>query len=516
MAGRTTFRFRRSTLLIAFAFAFAACGTTTTRTQQTSRPAESVSPAGPSLPGGGVLSTPEQSGAPSVAEQPGPSGPGSGVGGSPGATTAAGGVKPAASSTGGRPPAMRGGHGVSDTKILVGLPTTDLKGADTTNNSQTGSSAQFGNRNLEKAGNAVIAYINGHGGVAGRKLQPVWFHIDPSLYAAGAEGRQQVEQSACAQWTEDNHVFAVVGAYMGEENMLQCMANTKTVFISDYLPAYISNKRFAELHDLFYAPHFLMAQRRERALVDALWKQGFFNKGAKLGALVEDNPGVRAGVNLGMKPALRSHGLSLETEIVYRDGKNAPWATYAYQLKSKGVTHVLMSGTTSGFFPTLFFMQAAEAQEYTPRYGIATDNQPLSLRLFNAPRRQMAHTQGMGWLPLFDIGQVSPQSDVGRICESINKNAGQPAGTAEVYCEGLFFLKSLLDRASVVGPAGMAASAAGIGDGFHSVYTIGGLTRFSNTVHDGPAQYRDLVFDSRCGTSGAECFKYQGSINPLR
>ena len=72
---------------------------------------------------------------------------------------------------------------------------------------------------------AVVNDINKRGGLLGRKIVLV-----PHDYntAQTVNDPASANQAACADWTEDNHVFAVVLAPIIEDTLLSCLAKART------------------------------------------------------------------------------------------------------------------------------------------------------------------------------------------------------------------------------------------------------------------------------------------------
>src|SRR5205814_6142712 len=66
---------------------------------------------------------------------------------------------------------------------------------------------------------AFVKDINSHGGLAGRQIQPVYFE-----YNTGQDPHTQ-DAAACAKFTQDNHVFLVLGGInSGAGELLPCLA----------------------------------------------------------------------------------------------------------------------------------------------------------------------------------------------------------------------------------------------------------------------------------------------------
>jgi hypothetical protein len=99
-----------------------------------------------------------------------------------------GGMTPAASAAVSTP-------GVTATTIRVGIPYVDVAAVKA-----VGVDINWGS--VPDAFNAVIANINAHGGINGRKIVPYIVAVDPTGTAPAA--------TACTQLTEDDNVFAAI------------------------------------------------------------------------------------------------------------------------------------------------------------------------------------------------------------------------------------------------------------------------------------------------------------------
>lgn len=427
----------------------------------------------------------------------------------PGDTDASSSAQPDVSK---RIPTEPGAHGVTDTSIQIGFITIDVGAYNAAIGAVSGQQGD-NDSDVDAIYKAVIDYVNANGGLAGRMADPVFVFQDVSQYLTPNE-REREQQKVCAGWTEDNQVYAASGAGMTEEGPQHCLAEAKTPMVNVLYTAVPSEARYREISDYWYAPHGFVAEHRERALVQELASQGFFSSDAKIGLMIEDRPGIRVGVENGMKPALAALGLKPEVEIVYPDIIESPWPNYVLQLQSAGVTHVLFSATTGFQWSTLFMQRAAENQRYRPRWGIASDNGPRNLTTYSSPPEQLRNTHGMGWMPKVDTGDTTPVGPNGRICDELMRNAGQPEGAGDGVCEVLFFLKLALDQAESIGPQSLSRVMDKIGTTFNSSYTIGGTTSFSSSKHAGPAVARGFGYDERCGQSGAYCLKYVTDPHP--
>jgi hypothetical protein len=102
------------------------------------------------------------------------------------------------------------------------------------------------------------------------------------------------------------------------------------------------------------------------------------------------------------------------------------------------------------------------------------------------------------------------------LCNKIAKDAGVK-GSAEgqrLYmgyaCDGLFFLKATLDRATALTPTGLRSAAEALGTAFDSPFTYS--TQFGAGRHDGASAVRYSTYDAGC-----TCFRYlNATVRPVR
>lgn len=412
----------------------------------------------------------------------------------------------------GRLPVGPGVHGVTDTSIEIGLITTDAKAVDAVGAAVGATGDGEGAGNYDKANAAAVDLVNAMGGIAGRKVEPVYYFANPADITTRS-GRQRQNQAMCAHWTEDNDVFAMWGGTSTEESMFECATSTQTPMMLTRYGIQPSQRRLESLAGYWYTTSFFTAERRERALANFLLAEGFFGEDAKVGLLVEDKPDTRDGINQGMKPALAAAGIEPIVEIAYPDPIDSPWPNYVLQLQSAGVTHVLMSHPTIGTIESLFMMRAAEDQRYRPKWGLASDHNPASLPGIGAPPDQLEGVLAMGSKPAVDVGDVTPQSETSRLCiEQMKKAAPGEEDNAYAWevCDFLFFLRAAFQRADVVSPAGLAEGVARLGTSYPSTMNIGGATQFGPGRPDGVVVARAVRYDRATNT-----MKYTTPPQPL-
>jgi ABC-type branched-subunit amino acid transport system substrate-binding protein len=249
-------------------------------------------------------------------------------------------TKPAGSS-GAAPVVKTLGPGVTDTTIKVGVALVDFKCIEPY--IQTTRVDEY------KVYDAYINDINAHGGVAGRKIVPVYKTFCPITPAPAL--------ALCTSFTEDLHVFAVIGDFVDLTGQAQpCIANQhKTVLMTYQLTQ--------EMIDS--APGGLMLtfntnQERRVGITLKLLKSEKLLEGKKVAVLGEAT--TAASVKKTLVPGLEDMGVDLgSTAILNISGADttaaaAQLASFTERWKTEGVDTVFLSGlqvSAQQFVPSL-------------------------------------------------------------------------------------------------------------------------------------------------------------------
>jgi len=404
-----------------------------------------------------------------------------------------------------------GAIGVTDTTVSLGFLTADATqfAAAATAVGYNFNPSSYQNIDATAETMAIVNYVNAHGGLAGRKIVPVFYKTNIQNLVTRS-GREQEAQSACATYTEDHHVFSFNSSKSyTEDNIIQCAIDHKTVLVDTYFQgAQLTRSRLQQAVPYWYGLSKMLAERREQTQVDELAKGGYFDKGAKVGVLTENVPMSKESFAKGLRPALAAHGIPVTAEAVYPDVIDSPWQNYVLQFEQAGVNHVLFSTSTYEWWTGVMFMRAAESQGYHPRYGLTTDVDPGGDFPSNAPKAQLNGALAVGWIPQADTGaQLSgPQY---ALCMKIEKDAGQEGlALGPTTCEYLNFLQAALSRAPEFSASGLEAGAAALGKSFQSIWVP--LEDFGAGRFDGVSEVRTTAFDNSCG-----CFnKYNSPPTP--
>lgn len=406
-------------------------------------------------------------------------------------------------------------HGYTDQEIRVGITWLNYDSEfDEEIGTNLGSQAPGKDTEADFA-KIVVDAVNAEGGLAGRKIVPVFYGYNLTQLTAAAQ-RSQAEQAMCARFTEDNDVYAMLPYLAVEGVITQCAADSQTILVGTGGAQDVPEPaRFEDVERYWYRPGWLSPERRDRALVERLVANDFFGKDARVGILTTDRPASKASVESSLKPALKDAGVNVVSEVVFPDLFESPWSTYVQKFAAEKVTHVLLSSCSGCVaFP---FMKAAEDQGFRPKYGLTSEQQMGSLPEGvggNAPTAQLVGARGIGWYPfgdtavtsVADIKAVSPSHER---CRKIFTAAGKQADVAPHFCEGLLFLQHVLKDLKDLRPSQFEKAVEKLGAGYATVSTQ--ATKFGPGRHDGAAAVQDVVFDEQ----GCKCLKYDGEPHPI-
>jgi hypothetical protein len=468
-----------------------------------SGPAGASSPAGTAGPAGSVGSgsgsrSPVASGAGTAASNGGSGGYGtSSAPGPASGSGAAGGGATAAS-----------GPGVTPNTIYIGLQYDPSAQAE---DSALGAGG-LNPGDVQAENNAMVAYINSHGGVAGRKLSIVWASVNSN------GNLQQQEQAACNTWTVDHKVFVIPS---GVPIWDQCTANAHAIGVSSGDIAQETTPMMRQFPADFNLSGMTL-DRAGRYTIAGLARQGYFAAGAKVGIVTWDGPDFRyaAGAAVSELAGMGRPGVPVEyvsEPQSYGDlaSSSSDVSSAILKFRSEGINHVLLFDGTAGVFSgaglTILFMNAAGSQGYHPEYGLNSTS-GLSTVVPDVPASEIANSMGVGWIPSLDLDSADyaalPQSANAKTCLHVMSAAGQSATTANAQavaytvCDFYFFLQDALDRVS--GPLDQASAVAaiqGLGSSFPVISTF--QDDFTTAQHDGVELVRDATYENSCS-----CFRY--------
>ncbi len=380
---------------------------------------------------------------------------GSSGGGTTGSTGATG-------STGGAVAAGKNGPGISATTIKIGVSYAD----DAEEANRAIGAAGASQINQRRAWEAMIDYINNHGGVNGKKLDPV-FH---RLSVTSTEPYDQQDQEVCAHWTQDEPVFVADGAFK-TDNGLACFEKNGLVTITT------NGLRFKSRAAYQRYPHYLEFDGIDndaiaRMYADSMKKMGLFDTGYKLGIVSWDDPEYALPTRNTLIPRLRQLGIKVSevTYIAVPDSGGqaadpiAQIGNTAVRYKGEGITHVMFMDLGANL--AFFFMQAAQRQQYAPRYGLHSGSGGTALAdLLSSggaqeAREQLRDAVAVGWVPTLDVRAEDvpkwAQSPAKKICYrqmregGVEMDSANARGLAEGVCDAAWTIQATLEAAGSI------------------------------------------------------------------
>jgi hypothetical protein len=454
-------------------------------------------------------------------------GPGGTVPGStstaPGASTQPG--QPVATGPGGT--AAQSVPGVTKDAVYVGVVYT--VNGDQANAALGASNITQGDTKADAR--AVIDQINATGGVAGRKLVPVWHAFD----AESTDTYADQDQQECADFTQDNHIFVSIDSGL-TDTFQQCMQknNIPIVWAGSLIG---HNDAFYQQHPQFFDIGTMSGEAYMGAEVQSLLRQHYFTgwnqtlgqpsagTPPKIGILGDDDPIWIQPEQDTLLPALRQAGYPVAAQDVINvsnpnstadDTKTINDISNAeLKFAQDGVTHVIMLDANGSL--TLFFANAARSQHYYPRYGInsGTGAEALS-EGSEVGAAQLNGAVGFGWEPSIDLpaaaGNKYATAATKNCLQIMKKRTGQTytstnaASLALGYCDQLFMVRDAIDQAAKnLNPATFSAAMASMGTHFPSA----GLPQIDLTPqrHYGAVLGWDMFWNPSCGQSG--CIQYR-------
>ncbi|MDX6198515.1 MAG: hypothetical protein QOJ79_1666 [Actinomycetota bacterium] len=358
---------------------------------------------------------------------------------------------------------------------------------------------------------AFIHYYNAHGGLAGRKLEPIEYTIDPT-----SASYENDLSAACAKFTQDNHVRLVVSQtgniFSGNYEGCLTKAGATNLEVGNGAPDERSLKSYPRL----YTTGSPTVDRRVTAQLRGLAKTGLLTRTTKIGVIVEACPDNTRAYDKTVVPVARSLGLTLERRDVdcvagFNDAGNffAQVGSAVLPYKTAGVSRVLFM-TSFEVAAVQAFENQAQAQAYTPSYVLSSiAATPVQASQYSADAQKRMF--GVGWIPVQDTTGI-PQGQAVKRCFEIASAEGQSIASQGDYvfllqiCDLFGILDAALVNAS--GSDDTAAFAAGLGaasKSFQSTDILGGRLRLGGDTHDAPPVFAPFGYVGSCS-----CFRYLG------
>ncbi len=347
----------------------------------------------------------------------------------------------------------------------------------------------------------LVDDLNARGGLGGLPITPIVFEIDAT---AGVDA-QTIARSYCATFTQDNEVYAVLGAGEPSAEQRECLDDAG-------VPAIVAGGSITFLSDAEYAASPLLVNVNglsldsvATSLVEGLDQSGWFESGSTVGVLRLQDDAFDAATANSLLPALDAAGVTIAEEvaiaaIVSQDdiGRVATEAQSAVlRMKDAGVDRLIMF-ESGGALP-FFFMNAAREQQFEPALGFSTTSGGQTL----VDNIGTGGT-GIGWSPLVDVPADAQPGLAPRAQECFDlldpTGAAFVTATAQVqglsFCDIVWLLEQATESGGLADGAGVIAAIESLGDGYQSASLE--TVSFGPDKHDGVAAFRLVEYDPAC------------------
>ena len=425
-----------------------------------------------------------------------------------GSTAASGpNLEPVASAGPGGPATV----GLKHSSITIGFLTTDTSNA-------AAAGANYGNTIGETdVDKALVNALNAKGGLSGRKIVPIFAHTD-----TGTTNWATDFNAACATFTQDNHVDAVLGyAFMFNEAFEHCLNAKRIPHLSTTQDG--PDRTIFSQYPYFFSMMTPSIERRSNVKIDGGLAAGVVSAKSKLGIIYDSCGPTKRTYATVIKPYIKSKGLTVAADQELNCGTGAADASSAVtalqnalvRFRSNGVDTILFD-TSSESGGVLFGSLFAQQQGYHPTWLLSSIASTSVQETNSTPKAQEAKMHVFGWEPLLDVGpsRYPPLSASAVRCLSLLKSQGIKPTSASDYmyvlnvCDAVFAYEEALSATGGNSSATEISRAIEATRTAHvSATTINGLSLLTQSRHDAPAGYRHAAWDEPC-----QCFTYIGPI----
>jgi hypothetical protein len=386
-------------------------------------------------------------------------------------------------------------------KLKIGISYPDLSGVNQAF-SNAGGKQQAGANNVpsnsvaEDYNKVLIDAMNKTKAFGGCTVEPVYYafnSVAPDKYV-------DFTDAECVHFTQDEHVFAIIGGAQETSNLADCAKRAKIPLISQGTGqgAVWTKADYKKYRGVLYQPT-AMSMDRTAAMIDILFKNGTLNKTSKIALVGSTSPQSQAILEGSYLPALKKHGVK-DPLIIKATLATADAAPFNLKMKSAGITDVI--NVPSGAQLVFTLTADAQAQEFFPHYYFTSADAP-SIAAFAYPKA-MEKAMVMSWASVesYDNAEI-PQNAAAKQCAAVYQNHPAPPGgnfgalpvrPPYTFCNSLSFLAKGLDAAP-------AATTAGFQKGVDSLGTLdlagmrGPLT-FGPGHYDGAVTVRMMTYDT--------------------
>lgn len=362
---------------------------------------------------------------------------------------------------------------------------------------------------------ALARQINQRGGFGGRPITLVFQRQDRTDESEGTATR--IQNAICAAFSEDERVDFVIA-----------LADASTTYANDCYVRHqtpVLTESSGSEDSWFKRAPWLMPtldiniSRTARLLPVGLAEQGFLTQ--RMGVIAFDRSPEKEITTRYLVPGIERAGgkvLSIVYSAVSYQDLASQSSGAVLRFKSLGVDRVVFMAPGGGAW--LVFAQAAQSQDYHPRYGLSGLDSP-NFTADLVPRDQLQGARGVGTVPAVDVAadQRPPLKPGVRECW---KYLNSTTGSAYVGDDTSGLLAALRCEKMYVAEAGFAHT---YGTEYQRSQVQGSFLRIGTayeslifpqlTFRPGHADGANVFAHVMWDEAGCGCFRYASAFRPI-
>lgn len=367
---------------------------------------------------------------------------------------------------------------------------------------------------LSADANAVADDINRHGGLLGRKVKIISYDTKTTEVAQNPDA---VGQQACTSFTQDHRVVAVYNPVttLDTDNFRACFQKARVPVFSAG-SAQLDSQAIQQYAGTYYMATMVPWDKLAPVLVARLKAGGWFggwnmrlgqpsNTPPKIGIVTST---TRAGTRVAaeIKQALANAGYPGALVYQWTDASQGQSQSVQY-MQGNNVDHVIVAD-----LELTAFQNSAQSQQYKPRYGISTYNDPYTNLETLSPKGANNGAMGIGWAPAYDVSDSNDPGSTGSgqaRCLKANAAAGQDftgKRTAKLFalaaCDSIYLAAAGAANAGGLDAASIYRGALAVAPRFSSAVSFGNAALTPQHLFISSSA-RDLAWFTNCS-----CFRY--------
>ena len=399
---------------------------------------------------------------------------------------------------------QQGTGGAGTKPIKVGLFAADYtKLVKSVGGSTSGSDPHAVNR-------AIVKALNARGGLAGRKIEPVYETLDGT-----ATDYSSQEQAACETFTKDNPVEVVMSGGVGSEIFYSCLLKAGLGLVTGNPTEGTDTVTLRNYPNVFNPPG-MATDRQAVALIEQSIRTKWLTKSSKVGVLLSGCPWGPRTYDKIVVPRLRALGATVDQFSIGCPAKgsgelgttSSAAQNAVLRFRGENVDRVMILTGHGDAASYVSFTSNAESQGWRPGYIVGSNAVAQAWVTQGVVSKEQAlNTRGAGWVPVVDIANA-PLTAQGRACNELAQAGGapppNPKGQFGLVCDAWNSLKAALSRTGGVAtlPA-LRAAFEGMGTSFVGAGGIDGGVRLGPKQHDGAYLVAPTAYVKECS-----CFRY--------